>query len=241
MKKAISFFAFFVLFSTIVYSAGEFGAGTFGDGSFGFGTPEAESASSGGGGGGGGSSGGGGGVAYTPLPKEVVIDGKTIQISLSQGKSYQITFKNNEVHNLTLDRLYSDKVDISAFSKIRKSTLYVGEWQEFLFDKVQFLVTLKRIVGGSATFEVRDLTYYLESGVITGEPQVIEIGLNIVEEPQITEIAEVKVTAEIEEVKKPNLLGGIIIVIIVIVFGLVAVFFYYKAGKEKKDGNTKKD
>ena len=240
MKKAISFFAFFVLLSTIVYSAGEFGAGNFGDSNFGFGTPAPEPTPTTSSGGGGGGSGGGGG-AYTPPPKEVVIDGKTIQISLSQGKSYQITFKNNEVHNLTLDRLYSDKVDISAFSKIRKSTLYVGEWQEFLFDKVQFLVTLKRIVGGSATFEVRDLTYYLESGVITGEPQVIEIGLNIVEEPQITEIAEVKVTAEIEEVKKPNLLGGIIIVIIVIVFGLVAVFFYYKAGKEKKDGNTKKD
>lgn len=195
---------------------------------------------------GGSGGGGGGGGYYEPPKKEVIIDGQTIEITLSQGESYKIFFKNDESHNLTLDKLYSDRVNISTFSEKQTATLHIEESKVFSFGNLQLAVILKKIVGGSATFKVMDLTDYSKFEIVVGEPKITIDSLNIIEEPTTIEIepeTPIQEETPFKEKKfgfKKLILAMALMLILFIIsftFGKYIVLKYFK--KNKKEAEKK--
>lgn len=249
MKKVTLSFAMFILFSTIVYSAGEFGAGTFDEGNFGFGTPEppkVESSSTPSGRGG--SSGGARSVPYIPEIKEVMINGQTSEISLSQGDSYKIIFKNREEHNLVLNKLYSDRIDIDIYSKkIFQRDLFIGQVATVTFDTGnEISILLKSITGGNANLIIEDLTVYTKVDGAIGEQKIIEQNISDIMKPEVKIEGESEIISVIlEKDKEENILSyaqiwslGFLLLLIIVYFGL---YFYYKKRKESKIEKEKED
>lgn len=194
-------------------------------------SPAPSSAPSGGGGG------GGGGGYYEPPKKEVVIDSQTVEISLSQGESYKITFKNSETHNLTLNKFYSDRVDVNMLGKF--VTLHIKDTTIFSSEtKTSVIVTLTRIIGGSATFTVKDITDYSKFGIIEEKPAETIEGVNLTEE-QLQEVGILPPEVPEEAPEKPKykfgfwqFLGAVAIILII-----VGIFLNMRKKDKEKENN----
>ena len=247
MKKFILFLIFVFLLPSVL-GFGGWDEGGWDEGGWDFGTPAPEptpsstpsSAASRGGRGG----------YYEPPKKEVVIDSKTIEISLSQGESYKIMFKNQETHNITINKLYSDRADISVFSERQTATLYVGENRLFVFGNLDFIVNLKRIIGGSVTFTLTDSTDYSKFGIVEDKELPVE---QITETPkEVIEVeGEIKLPEQPQEVpQKPKyklgiwLFAGVILLILFVAsfkFGKYVINSLFKKDKEKQEKKSRKD
>ena len=190
-----------------------------------------------------GSGGGSGDSFYTPpAPKEKQIDGETVELRLKQGNSYKIIFKTEDEHNLTVVKLYSDKVNITAFSTVKNAVLYVGESIIFEFEPfLKLSVTLKKIDGGFAVFTVKDMTNYPLSGGmgggmgdVTTEVQIYgePVELEIIQEPQVlSEEPSSLVPPQPDDKSGRSWVWVALFVVICILFWVYYVYVY-KKGKE---------